>query len=226
MGLVAGLAAIVGYGVGVLIAWALRRAHVPSPSPLVRRRSWQGLAVAGPVIVVAVLILGVQWQEQVRELVGEEPVGISAWQVPVVAVVVAALVLLISRGIRGVFRLLRKQLRRILPPWVAAAISVVVVVFAVWWIASGVLGRGFVSFMDTVYAEVNAGTPEGVTPVTSPLRSGRADPMRHRRFASPIPSRWSPSGCTSAWRAHPTPKPVPSWRWPNSSAQVPSIARY
>lgn len=177
MGLVAGLAAIVGYGVGVLIAWALRRAHVPSPSPLVRRRSWQGLAVAGPVIVVAVLILGVQWQEQVRELVGEEPVGISAWQVPVVAVVVAALVLLISRGIRGVFRLLRKQLRRILPPWVAAAISVVVVVFAVWWIASGVLGRGFVSFMDTVYAEVNAGTPEGVTPVTSPLRSGSPESL-------------------------------------------------
>lgn len=177
MGLVAGLAAIVGYGVGVLVAWLLRRSRVPEPSALVRRRAWQSLAVAGPIVVVAVLFLGVQWQEQVRELVGEEPVGISAWQVPVVAVVVAALVLLASRGIRGVFRLLRKQLRRILPPWVAAAVSVVVVVFAVWWIASGVLGRGFVSFMDSVYAEVNAGTPDGVTQVTSPLRSGSSESL-------------------------------------------------
>src|SRR4051812_49834150 len=46
-GLVAGITAAIGYGVGVVVAWFVYELTSRRPSPLMRRRAWQLLAVVG-----------------------------------------------------------------------------------------------------------------------------------------------------------------------------------
>ncbi len=172
LGLIAAVSGLMGYGVGVLIARLVRLAGVRPPSHLVRRRAWQALAVAGPLLAVAALVMGGIWQEQVRALVGEAPQPISILVVALVASAVFALLLLISRAIRLGTRTLARQANRVVPLPAARLIAVVVVVAVSWWVASGVLAKQFVAAMDGIYSAQNETTDEGVTAPASAMRSG------------------------------------------------------
>ena len=103
--LVAGVASIVGYALGVLIWWVVRKIwHRPSAPP-VPRWGWFGLAVAAPIVILGSLYAGYRWQNQVRELVGEpkSPQG-HFILIALVSVLVFVVVLFIARGIRWVTR--------------------------------------------------------------------------------------------------------------------------
>ncbi len=172
-GFIAGLGAALGYGIGTLLSWLLRRLRVPEPSAQAKRWAWRGLAVVGPVLALVWLLLGVGWQNEVRTLVGMEDEGLStAVEVGVVAVPVAIGTVLAARLVRRVNAWLVGLLDRVLPravSWVAAA------GFLVWltYVAiTGVLFDGFVAAMDTVYSGANEGTAPGIEQPTEPERSG------------------------------------------------------
>ena len=177
IGAIAGISALLGYGVGVLLAWVLRKVGVRRPSALVRQRAWVVLAIAAPVVIVLALVLGGIWQEQVRELVGEEPAPESMPVAFVIAVVVFALLTALSKAIRAGSGWLTRQIGRIMPIAVARAVAIVLIVGVAWWVASGVLAKQFVASMDTVYSAQNDTTEDGVVQPTSPLRSGSPDSL-------------------------------------------------
>src|SRR3954454_14900858 len=60
-GLIAGITAAVGYGIGATIAWFVAELTEARMSPGFRRRAWQVLAVAGPLLCLALLWLGARW---------------------------------------------------------------------------------------------------------------------------------------------------------------------
>ena len=171
--LVAGVGAAVGYGLGVLVWWAIRRMWKPTISPTVARWGWRGLAVAGPLLIIGGLILGRRWQNEVRELVGEPQSTAGHFLlIALVSVVLLAIILLISRGIRAFNRAIARLLGRVIPLAVAQTIAVVVVAFTLYWVLTGVAFDAAVKFADKTYSSQNEGTPDGVTPTTSQLRSG------------------------------------------------------
>jgi uncharacterized membrane protein len=65
-GIIAGLTAALGYGVGVAAAWFVAELTASRMSAGFRRRAWQVLAVLGAVLVVVMLILGAHWQNQIH----------------------------------------------------------------------------------------------------------------------------------------------------------------
>ena len=103
-GLVWGITAAIGYGLGVLFAW-IWRAFADREPRRPRRRSWLVFFISAAVLVVVSFGLGQYWQYQIRKLMGVTdysiPLVIAS---PFVAAAVFCLLLLIGRGLRGLYR--------------------------------------------------------------------------------------------------------------------------
>jgi uncharacterized membrane protein len=71
-GLVCGINAAIGYGLGVFAAAAWRAVVDRAPRPP-RSHSWTLLAVAAAVALPVAIVLGRYWQDRIRELMGVPP---------------------------------------------------------------------------------------------------------------------------------------------------------
>ncbi|NTX62468.1 alpha/beta-hydrolase family protein [Myxococcus sp. CA051A] len=171
-GLVSGMSAVIGYGLGVLGAWLWREfANRPprAPSP----RAWLGFFMVGGVALVAALALGWHWQASIRERMGMPHPGRAGYLfAPVVAAVIFFLLVAAGRGLRAVYRRLDSRLARHIGPRAARATSGVVVAALTFLLASGVLWDGLISLADRTLAVKDTTTAEGVYPPSSVLRSG------------------------------------------------------
>ena len=171
-GLVCGITAAIGYGLGVLAAWlwrafADRGPRDPKPS------SWRALVVGSGVLLVAAFGLGQYWQHEIRALMGVTGYNLALVVTsPLVAVFFFALFLVIGRGIRRVYHWVANLLSRRFGRRAAGATGWVLVTATVYLVVSGVLIDGLVRAMDEVFSVNNTITQEGVVKPTTGLRSG------------------------------------------------------
>src|SRR4051812_20983285 len=104
-GLIAGITAAIGYGVGAAVAWFVAELTESRLSPGFRHRAWQVLAVVGVVLAVVFLWLGAGWQRDIHELMGLDAPSSYGWiGIVVLAVLVFALFVGIGRGVRWLGR--------------------------------------------------------------------------------------------------------------------------
>ncbi|MGY1709818.1 alpha/beta hydrolase [Geodermatophilus sp. SYSU D00758] len=172
-GLIAGITAAVGYGVGVAIAWFVAEVADRRLSAAARRRAWQAVAVGGPVLVVVALWLGVGWQRDIHRLMGlDPPEGWSAAGIVVVAVLVFAGLVAAGRGVRWTGRWLVRALGRVLPGRIARPLGVVLAGALVVVLVDGVLFRGLVETANSAFGVRDDGTEAGAVQPTVPERSG------------------------------------------------------
>ncbi|UJP39434.1 alpha/beta hydrolase [Cellulomonas palmilytica] len=180
-GAVAGICAAIGYGVGVLLAWVVRRAGVPWSR---RGSRWfrRVLLVAAVLVVPWALWWNRTWQDDLRALFGMPPAESShPFVVLVLALVVALLLLLVGRGLRRVTRWVTRLVRRVVGRWVPLPVARLVAVALVAWLTvvvlDGTVVRGGLAALNDVYSTVDEGTAEGVVQPTDPLRSGSPDSL-------------------------------------------------
>jgi uncharacterized membrane protein len=171
-GVVCGISAAIGYGLGVAGAWVWRAFADRDPRPP-RPGAWRAFAIAAGVALLGALGLGLWWQGQLRDLM-DVPAP-SLLQLPLLPLVAAAIftgLVALSRWLCGVYRWTAGRLRRWMGPRAANAIGWTVVVAGTWLVASGLLLNGFVSVADRSFSVRNTTTAEGIEPTTSKLRSG------------------------------------------------------
>ncbi|MFK0252074.1 alpha/beta hydrolase [Streptomyces sp. NPDC090445] len=171
-GLVCGIAAAIGYGLGVVAAhvwraFADRDAWTPS------RRTWLVLVVGAVVLFALAFGLGQYWQHEIRRLMSVTDYNVlSAVACPFVAALVFLLLLLAGRGLRALYGWAARLLRRWIG-WRAARVVGWVVVAAMAWTAfTGLLLEGFVNAANEAFSVRDTHTPEGIHQPTSSLRSG------------------------------------------------------
>ena len=171
-GIICGITAAIGYGLGVLAAsiWRAFPDREPRQPP---RWAWTVFFIAGPVLFAASFGLGQYWQYEIRQLMGVTDYSIPlAVAEPFVAALVFVLFLLIGRGLRGLYRWLAKLLNRWIGRRAARGIGWVVVVGLTYLVVSGLLLQGFVSLMNNAYSLRDTKTAEGVHKPSTSLRSG------------------------------------------------------
>ncbi|MGY1807914.1 alpha/beta hydrolase [Blastococcus sp. SYSU D00669] len=177
-GLIAGITAAIGYGVGTTGAWFVAEVTDRRMSAAFRRRAWQVLAVLGTVLVVVMLWLGSGWQRDLHELMGADPPeGWSVAGLVVVALLVFAAVVGTGRAIRRLARWLVRLLGRFLPRRVARPLGVAVVTVLVLLLLNGVLFRGLVEALNSAFSVKDDGTEAGAVEPTAPERSGSPDSL-------------------------------------------------
>jgi uncharacterized membrane protein len=172
-GLISGLTAAIGYGVAGGLAWFVRELTDRRPGPVLRRRAWSVLAVVGAVLVPGMLWAGQRWQAEIDRLMGlDEPGPASAAGVVVVAVLVFAAVIGLSRAVRRLTRWLTRLVGRLLPPRLARPLAVVAVGTLLVFLLNGVLFQGLVGAANSAFSVKDGGTEEGTVRPTAPQRSG------------------------------------------------------
>jgi uncharacterized membrane protein len=179
-GIISGLCAAAGYGLGVVLA-----AIVRGVSRLIELRisvspeTAHFLGVALPILTVAAVIgltfSNVRSQGRTAEFLGLSPLRPVDWVGAIaVAVALAALILAIARGLRRATRRLAEAAGQVLPRTLASIIAVVVVATATLWVSDSVLFHRGMQAMAAMASSVNARQPVGRSAPTSSLVSGGA----------------------------------------------------
>ena len=171
-GVITGICVAIAYGLGVLVAWAVRKLTKWEPSVRVRRMAWLLVLVAAAAVLAAAVLVGTSWQNDVRSLVHEASVSpvLFVRAIPV-GIIVVLVLLLVGRSLRAAARGLAHLLRRRLPRWAALSIGGVIVAVAVAVALFGAF-KAFERITNDIYANVNTTTAPGVVQPTSSARSG------------------------------------------------------
>ena len=172
-GLVCGINAAIGYGLGVFAAAAWRAVadrHARTP----RSTSWALLAVAAAVALPVAIVLGRYWQDRIRDLMGmaQDPALSALLVLPVAAVLPFVALVAAARGLRWLYRHLDRRLRRWIGPRAADVLTGGVIVVGTVLVVNGVVVDGAVRLADHVFSLQNENTEPGVTAPDSGLRSG------------------------------------------------------
>src|SRR3954451_1119007 len=172
-GLVAGITAAIGCGVGVAVAWFVAEMTEGRLSSNFRHRAWQVLAVAAPLLCLVMLWLGARWQRDIHVLMGVEPeAAYTSIGIVVVAVLAFALFVAIGRGVRWLGRGLVRLFGRLLPGRLARPLGVLVATALVIFLLNGVLFQGLVNAMNSAFSVRDDGTEAGAVEPTAAERSG------------------------------------------------------
>ena len=171
-GLVWGVTAAIGYGLGVLAAWIWRAFADRDPLPP-RSWAWPTFLASAAVLVAAAFGLGQYWQYEIRHLMGVTDYNLALVVTsPLVAAATFWLLILTGRGLRHAYRSAARLLRRRIGPRAAAAVGWTLVVGLTWLVFTGLLLDGFVRVADEAFSLRDTTTPEGVHQPTTGLRSG------------------------------------------------------
>ena len=171
-GVVCGISAAIGYGVGVAGAWIWRAFADRGPRPT-RPGAWRTFAVVAAVALVVAVVVGQWWQAQLRDLMGAPaPNPLLLVLLPLLGVAIFTGLVALSRALRGVYHRVAERLQRWMGRRAARALGWTAVVIGTWLVTSGLLLNGFASLADRSFSVRNSATADGVEQPTSPLRSG------------------------------------------------------
>ncbi len=172
-GLISGINVAIGYGLGTLASKAWRWLGLWELPKKAKSIAWSLLVALGPVFAISLLFIGAAWQNEVRQLVGEQAEsGTHLFRILLITALVFLLLVSAARGIRKLSKVLRRFSEKWLPRRAAIGLSVVVVTVFLYWLISGVLVGSFVDFSNSFYGKKNNTTPVGIAQPTSPYRSG------------------------------------------------------
>ena len=171
-GVVTGLNAAIGYGIAAGLA-ALWRVLADRPARSPRPWAWRVLAATAVPLVALSFVLGRRWQGELRGLMGLAPEPMwRALLAPVVAVVVFALLVGVSRLVRSAARGLARLLGRWTNPRAARVLGALAVTAAVVLLVTGVALDALVAAADRAFGLQDEETAQGVERPDSSLRSG------------------------------------------------------
>jgi uncharacterized membrane protein len=171
-GVVCGISAAIGYGLGVAGAWTWRAFADRDPRPP-RPGAWRVFAISAAVLLVVAIVLGQWWQAQIRDLMGAPtPNPLLLLLLPLAALGLFTGLVAVSRWLRGVYHRAAVRLQRWMGRRAARAVGWVAVVTLTWLVASGLLLNGLATLADRSFSVRNTTTAEGVAQPTSGLRSG------------------------------------------------------
>jgi uncharacterized membrane protein len=179
-GLIAGVNAAFGYGLGVVIGRTAYRVMLrnarwwPPPAPVL---FWMKAAVVAivPTACVLMLIPAASWQRQVSALMGiEGPITLGYLRTLIVAVAVGALLVSTFRVLIDAVKLLARMLIRRwhLHDEVALFIGTSIVVALLIMLINGVLVRGFFAGANALFQPRDAATPVGLSQPLLEEKSG------------------------------------------------------
>ncbi|MFD9903039.1 alpha/beta hydrolase [Streptomyces sp. NPDC059063] len=171
-GVICGILAAIGYGLGVCAAW-IWRAFADRGPRVARRSSWRAFGVAGVVLLGVAFGLGQYGQHQIRRLVDVTDYSLpqTIASLPL-AFVLLGLIVLAARGLRGAYRRVAGLLRRWIGARAAKGVGGILVVVASVLVLSGLLVDGLVATANQAFSLRDTQTEQGVRRPATALRSG------------------------------------------------------
>lgn len=181
-GLVSGINAALGYGVGCLLEWLFRlwvkpriADRVPPPPTWVRDAVKAAVLVTAALGAAFMLVQSARWQREITALMGMEGTPTPAYlRTGLLSLAVGVAVVAVYRTVRAVVIVLARQLNRWvrIPRELAPAAGLLLLVVVVVTVFNGVASRAFFAVANQAFSVRNDDTSEFAVRPTAPERSG------------------------------------------------------
>lgn len=171
--IVSSLVVAVGYGLGALLSHAWRSLPTREPPRGVKRIAWLLLGVGAVPAVTLAWYFGARNQQRLHAVMGIDPPPIGLYLLAVAAaLLLAAVLVLIARGIRLTARRIGRVLARWLPRPVAGVLGGLLVTLLLLGLLDGFVVDRFFAAADETFRVTDRIVPDDAEQPTSPLRSG------------------------------------------------------
>ncbi|MFF0492989.1 alpha/beta hydrolase [Nocardia sp. NPDC004068] len=196
-GLISGLNAAIGYGVGCVLEWLFRkwvRPHIPLAAPALRWRYLIKVAVLALCVLAAIwmLVLSADWQRQIYALMDMEGTTRAAYlRTGALSLAVGAIAVAVYRTVRETVRFLARQLSRWvrIPPRFAPTVGAIVLIVLVVTLFNGVATRAFFAVANSAFSVRN----DKMTPYA-------VQPVKAEKSGSPASfAKWDTLGSEGRW---------------------------
>lgn len=172
-GVLSGLAFAVGYAIGVtgVLVWLFL--EIPEPTGRVQR--WSKWICSGLVALVAILFLWWDkvWQDSIRERMAMPPAEAAyPLRVAVIAIVTAVILISIARGLRWLWHVVDRQIKRLVPRRVSYVLSFSLVTVLVLLLVNNVLGKLVLDAADATFLQLDQVVDEGIEQPSDANASG------------------------------------------------------
>lgn len=168
---VVGVSAILGYGLGSLAGWMVRGCGGRLDGTA-RRTAWRVTAALGVVGTVAALWWYLGWENDLRDAVGVDRIGVaSVLATYALGAVLFLLFLALARGVKAAGRGVGRQIGRVVPGRVATVAGGVVVAVVLYSLTTGVAGDRLLATLDSTFMSVNDEFRTDLPAPTSPALS-------------------------------------------------------
>lgn len=179
-GLMSGLAAAIGYylGLGLVLLWLAM--ELPRPSAGLQRLGKLVTTLGVAAVAFSFLWRATVWQNSIRELMEMEPV-VSAYpfEVAVIAFIVAAIMILVVRLIAFLWRWLNRRISRLVPKRVSYVITTILVVLGLLLVVNKIFAKAALNVADSVFLTIDMAVDEGLEPPENPMASGSSPSLVH-----------------------------------------------
>ncbi|WP_067647328.1 alpha/beta hydrolase [Nocardia harenae] len=220
-GLVSGINAALGYGVGCVLEWLFRiwvwprvRGRVSAPPTWVRYAAKSAVLITALLGAGFMLVQSARWQREISALMGMEGTPTPAYlRTGLLSVAVGVAVVAVYRTVRAVVIVLATELNRWVrvPSELAPAVGLLVLVVVAVTVFNGVASRAFFAVANEAFKVRNDDTSAYATQPVLPERSGSPESLAEwdtlgfegRWFVSHGPSRSRIAAVTGRQAAEP-----------------------
>ena len=154
-GVIAGVAALIGYAAGALLGWVVRRCG-GRVTGVARRRAWWVVGLTGVVGTGVMVTAYVRWEKALRATVGLDRIDVGdVVSMLLIAGLVFVVVVALARGLRAAGRLAGRWIARLLPRRVSMVVGAVVVAVVASVVVNLVVSHRVLATMDATFMVVN-----------------------------------------------------------------------
>ncbi|MET8775937.1 alpha/beta hydrolase [Nocardia sp. NPDC050713] len=179
-GLISGINAALGYGLGCVLEWLFRiwvrpRLKIPGPPTWVRYALKTAILLTSALAAALMLVQSARWQREITALMGMEGTTTPAYlRTGLLSVAVGAAVVAGYRTVREIILFLARQLNRWVrvPRELAPAAGALVLVVLVVTLFNGVAYRAFFAAANSAFSVRNDHTSPNAVQPQLPERSG------------------------------------------------------
>ncbi|HEX2154445.1 MAG TPA: alpha/beta-hydrolase family protein [Acidimicrobiia bacterium] len=176
--IVSGIASAATYGLGTLASHLWRRLPFREPPRRLKRLAWWILLVGGSAWVIVTLVLGIRWQQELYRMMGMTVPSRWGYAAALfLALLLAAILVLIGRGIRFASRRVGVTLARWLPGPAAGLLGGVLVGLLVVGLLDGFVVDRFFDAADETFRVSDRIVADDAVQPTSALRSGSPESL-------------------------------------------------
>ncbi|MFJ4656616.1 alpha/beta hydrolase [Nocardia sp. NPDC088792] len=205
-GLISGLNAAVGYGVGCVLQWLFRmwirpRIKLETPPEWVRYAVKVAVVVLCALAAAYMLVMSADWQREITGLMGMEGTTRAAYlRTGALSFAVGALVVAVYRTVRELVRFIARLLSRWVrvPPAFAPALGALVLTVLVVTVFNGVATRAFFAVANSAFSVRNDKVTQYAVQPARPERSGSPASL----------AKWDTLGSEGRWFVSHGPDPM------------------
>ena len=174
-GVLSGLSAALGYGIGVFAFWLWTYLELPRLQG--RTRNATRIAVVGACVVIAAVFLWrtLEWQNSIRVLMSLAPLDTaSPFRTGAVAVVVFAVLMLLGHLFKYTFLVFSNWLGRFVPRRVSNLVGGLLAIALFWSAAEGLVFRLSLRMLDSSFREMDALIDDDLARPVASVKTGSA----------------------------------------------------